>query len=720
MTGLAHVPGIALAGVWTLAVLWAGYLVALRLAPSVGPGLRCTATGIACGWLLGAIFYALSPVAAFSRLGVSAGLVLLVALLHRHGGSAAWARLRDDLQSARLAASRSRGSLVALGGLLALLAGEGPRLVRAMIAPLPGWDALTYHLFRAGRWVQEGGLVFEPTPDAGGYYAYYPPLGDIWWSWFMLPAHGEALLAIGGWFELIAVFFAMVLAAKALGAPSRVAPWAALALVATPAVSAWWGACYVDSMVLATALAAIAWLPTALADPRPGHVALCAAALGMIAGIKTTGVVVAGTGVLAIVCAVALRVPKRQWPVTCAALAGALCVGSLGYAIAWIEHGNPLYPFPLRLWGDTLLAGNPENEMLHRGALFPPHLLEFSLPKFLHALFGTRSAMWTQHLNFGPAGLLGLPLLAGAWNLLFAPRSSGLRGATLVLLLILTVFGLKLTSGETLVLRTLSAQGIGRFLSVPFAVLLLFGTRLSPRFCIPIFAVMTFTGAWLLFPRGWGTIDTLAAKETTLRLAAGGAVAAMLVFVWRRSQTKWRTGGYAAACALVGLTTLASIVEKRRDLRVAYLREAAAGHTYDPHPLDAKALDAWPIWQWLDDEPPRTVAFASGWDGKGHHWYRSPLLGADLQHRVVYVSPVAGPELIDYRLHTTVQEHADFSTWLRRLAEAEVDVLVLGTPPSIEHAWVERARSTFEPIVGGPHRQVIAFRMILPSVERHE
>ena len=61
------------------------------------------------------------------------------------------------------------------------------RAARSLVSPPLATDSLTYHLFRAGRWVQSGERVLEPAPDAWGYYAYYPHIGDGLTAWLMLP-----------------------------------------------------------------------------------------------------------------------------------------------------------------------------------------------------------------------------------------------------------------------------------------------------------------------------------------------------------------------------------------------------------------------------------------------------------------------------------------------------------------------------------------------------
>ena len=52
------------------------------------------------------------------------------------------------------------------------------RLARVIATPTFGWDDFTYHLFRAGRWVQTGGVGLEPAPDAWTYYEFFPWGGD--------------------------------------------------------------------------------------------------------------------------------------------------------------------------------------------------------------------------------------------------------------------------------------------------------------------------------------------------------------------------------------------------------------------------------------------------------------------------------------------------------------------------------------------------------------
>jgi hypothetical protein len=107
--------------------------------------------------------------------------------------------------------------------------------------------------------------------------------------------------------------------------------------------------------------------------------------------------------------------------------------------------------------------------------------------------------------------------------------------------------------------------------------------------------------------------------------------------------------------ALVGLGAVVGLGELRRSLRPDYLEAMAAGRTWDPHPLQPSASDAWPIWLWLD-------------------------------------------------------ARADREAWLARLSRAGVELVVLGVPWTVERDWVEQLPQRFTPLAVSAGRRVLAFR----------
>jgi hypothetical protein len=704
----------------------------------VTPAARiCAAFGLS-GWIAGALFYLLSIPGLFDRWVVTGLLFALGSSLTAAERRSPRAWLRGSIASDWDVIAREKETLKqfmksrrAWGlflGIACTLLAFLPRWYRAFLAPPAGWDALTYHLFRAGQWVQAGGYFIERAPDAAGYYAYYPPLGDAYWSWVMLATHDTSLLPLGALIFLAGIFASMWSTVRSVGASRYLATWSALALIATPAVVAWSMATYVDNTLLAMSLAFFAWLPHLVRAPSVGRLGIAAAILSTIVGIKTTGVVVGAVGSVLLAWLTLTKVQRSQRMRALAWMAVLMSVGLVGYAVAWIDFGNPLYPFPLRIAGFELGAGNEENVLLHRGAWFSPELLHFDRWKFAHALFGGRSELWAQHLNFGPMGLVLLPAaLFGSAGL---ARDRVTRIFAIVVGAVLLMFALKLYSNETLVMRTMSAAGIGRFLNLPFALLLVVACAAHrPRlrtFAAGLCVAMVVIGSLLAFPRGWTLVDSQSlgiAWPWLLLLTVGVfALPTATIYLHAFHRSRFQNGSRAALALAIGTIALASTQlgpirnEVRADYDVAIIR----AKSYDPHPLDAAAWDGYVAWRWLDKNGPLKVAFAAGWNGKGHHWYRSPLLGSHLQNEVVYVAPSRNGDMIDYRLQQRVQEEADFDAWLARLVALEVDIVVLGSPASVEHAWVEKHPELFELVAHGPMRSVVAFELHRDRVKRHE
>ena len=192
----------------------------------------------------------------------------------------------------------------------------------------------------------------------------------------------------------------------------------------------------------------------------------------------------------------------------------------------------------------------------------------------------------------------------------------------------------------------------------------------------------------------------------SLLMAAGpGALLGLVVALALRRRPFRATLALCAGAVLV-VSAAAAI---RPDHRYAIWKDAVHATSYDPHPTDENASAAWPIWQMLDDGPSRRIAYVAGWDRHGHNWYRYPLLGSRLQNEVVYINPVADGTVIDYREDARLRAAADAKAWIERLAEAEVDVIVLGQPPPPEAIWVARLPAVFELRAFGERHKNVAF-----------
>ena len=377
----------------------------------------------------------------------------------------------------------------------------------------------------------------------------------------------------------------------------------------------------------------------------------------MAVGIKTPGAGVAVAGTVPLLWGM-IRRARPAGPALAVALVG------VARGRAWTRRGHDRFwepHVPLRV---SWAAGAPEDMLLHRGELFSPEMVHFDLRRFLSRVFWFNSNRGVQHLNLGPASVLVLAAaLLGAMRL---RDRAGLRAAGVAMAVVVLLYLLKLTSDDTLVLRTLRTRR-GSILD---------GAVLRGDPCghtRPHLDLHGLSGRGEPDPgRPW--------------LAPGS----------RRDRRSTRAHprladrhlcGVASSCALAGVIVSdpeprppphrsPDVARRSCDVHISLpsrcacpfapssaprtIRRSTAISAYDPHPTDPAATQAWPIWRALDALPqPARVAFASGWDGRGHHWYRSPLLGAQLQHEVLYISPFPGDTLVDYREDDKVRMRAD-------------------------------------------------------------
>ncbi len=674
---------------------WLGYRLALWWLPRAGPAARWSAAAVAALWLAVASFWALTPLHAF-RLSVVLPLALGAALLGGRtvGRAGAAARtLREDLR--RLGRLLGSLGLLERGILGAVLAVALLRGLHALAAPPLGWDDLTYHLLKAGRFVQAGGFVDTPAPDAWGVYGYLAVAGEIVWSWAMLPFHGDALIApasLGVWGLAVLGVYA---GARALGAARSPALLAALAVGAMPAALAYVGSGYVDNLTLAGAALGSVFVVRLLRGAPLREAPLAVAGLALAAGTKLLGVPLLALGGAAVLLRLA------HGPATARARAGALVATVLACAVAaptyvrtWAERGSPLYPLRVQVAGVELSPGNAESEAVAARILRTPRLRR-TAPQALAVLLFRRSAPGA-FLGPGPAA----PLLL-LFALLALPRltKTSALAALYVSLVAATLLGAYWSGAMELFRTTYMAGTTGRYLLPAFAALGALSACGRPRVTRAVAGVATALGVLLAVPwAGWRAPDAQATAWVLVPVAGlllGGWAAARLV---RSASRPWRVA--AAVVALLATAGGAAGVEAiRRDFRYPiYSAAARRGRpTFLVHSLAARYAAAWPVWQALDGAAPRTIAVAAGFDRLGHNWYLYPLLGSRLQNRVVYVPVTESGVVLDYRRLARVRRRACRRCWLQRLAERQVtDFVLLAPRRTLEEGWVARSPERFE------------------------
>ena len=687
---------------------WASYLIAARILPDTPASTRLAgATLIAY-----AIFYlSFAMLLAPGLFGLWTALPLILILagaLHfalRGAGAAALLRLDAvrlrDLARDFAVGLFAGGGRAALYGLpqaiiLALLAAVVvARVLRGLVAPPLGWDALLYHLFRAGRWIQQGHDVVQAAPDTWGFCEYYPAAGDSFWSWPLLAATDGEFLAPAGLLIWIGLVLAAYSAARTLGARRKLSMLSALSIGFTPAIANALTAGYIDTIGLTFFLLAMLFTTRALATPTIAEASLAGLALGLATAVKVTMVPVMVIG-WAFIFAGAFR-KRSGWhrygvPLAACAIGALLFLNS--YWRLWLAKGSPFYPLPLTLFGRVLLRGDTEWSLVHSARL----VHNLSTPGLMYLIWPFSQLYATDYLGLGPLSPAILILGVIGWCKAFA--RPGKRGELLFVLAIALVLAGGLFSPEMAGFRTLLFLTFGRF-TMPVCAL---ATVAAALFAAPgIYAfwwLVLLVDGVLSVPTGFTSFDGRAVGELVAPILVVGVLVILILMVgWQRSQ-RWAI--VAAGVAALGLfVTLPGI---RSRLRYQYYQAAAAitGPVYDMHLLSPQYA-SWELWAFLDDGKPHRIALTAGWDGIGDNWYLYPLLGSHLQNTVVYVPVTADGSVVNYGLPSTdLIKRADFKSWVDRLRSEHIDYVVSLNPPPPEKVWMDRAPETFTEVIGDP------------------
>jgi len=690
------------------AFAWTAYVVAVRAAGAAASAAeRACAAAIAATWLLVAAFLALAPVHAF-RLVVVVPLSLALAIaahraLGRDGVAARLARSDVDRSRALLAfalAGRWRWLVVPAALLTAA------KVLRGLVAPPLGWDALTYHLVKAGLWVQSGGDASFRAPDAWGYYRFFAPHGDILWAWAMLPVRGDVLLGPAGLAVWLACAVGSHASARALGAERTAAGLAALAIAFTPAVFNAMTIAYVDNTVLALFLLGAPFAIRFVSSPRAADALLASAAFGLAAGTKSNALPLLALWGAVVVVRAARRDVAPQ--VRFAALAGSALAAAVAlppYVEAWIHAGSPLYPLSVSLAGRTLWSGNPELAALESGALFPDE--HVAVGRIVHALLASRLPEGRQHMGLGPGStlivLLGLAGAAMAWR-----RRVGRAPALILVTMGASVVAAAATPGMRS-LWTTWAYSSPRLVTPLLAALAIVGAIAPGRAARAIRVAAVAAGLALCLPL-WRALDVAAVARLGAWVVAFLAAGAVVVGATRYRPPRLRARVRALAALSLAAAFVIPLASVRRATRPRYHRAAAEGIAYDLYPLSRAYAACWPLWERFDDGVPHRLAVTAGWDGMGHNWYVYPLFGSRLQNRIDYVAPTRDGSVIDYREADALEARANAAAWVSLLLEREIEFVIALPPPSMEATWMEGMVDVFEPVAIGGEAAGRAYR----------
>jgi len=673
--------GTALVG--TGICLLVAFLLASRLLRGSSIVVRMVA-GIVLGyWLAAWTFEVLGLLGWFELRVIIPLLVLLpMAVLVYHRSSVV-SRLRESWGEMGAEAQQLRQELRAHRWVTAGLALIGVhlvvRMIRALATPCFGWDDFTYHLFRAGRWVQNGSLALEPAPDAWTYYEFFPWGGDLIWAWSLVWRVGDVLVPFGAialWSTVLLTAYAV---ARELGQERSTALIVATAIGVLPSQVSQMATAYVDNVVLVLVLVVSLFL-LILWRPGTGGAGQGSPDSGLSASLLVGAS--CGLGLLVTMSFLPLLAPaaiilvwhslsRRRSKEVLAFLLG-LMVAAPNLAFNWVMRGSPFYPFEIV----RFLPYNEQHSWIlskyGEGATAP------ELARAAKALVFNLFPL-DPFLN---VGLLGVVLVVlgwvgsmrlarttrGRWFLLWVAAGAGLTIASF----------LSPRNSSMVVWWTLM---MGRFLVPSLAGLLVASCLVRPvllhRLLVPVLVIEYFVYA----RRGW-PMEQVVATVQVAALVGLIVVIGMLLTRWRqRFLPLWLSLAIAASLVLL------AIVGVRERYRYDAYRLFAERELLDFH--GAPPTSAWPIWQRLDETGPNRVAATAGFDGlTGHNWFRGSLLGAWLQNEVLYLPVTADGRLISYRDRQVLVETADRAAWLTRVRQRDIDRVVALGPANIEHRWM--------------------------------
>ncbi len=663
-----------------LAVAWSGWALARLVLPE-GTGLERTAAALVLGAAtLDLLLHGLLAVGLFRTLPAFAALALLSFVLwgvRRRLGARPLGELESDVRA--LAGSIGGMSAYLLAAVLFLGA---VRVARGLVLPPLAWDALVYHLFKAGRWVALGTHHVEDAPGAWGFYEWFPAAGSVPSAWAFLAARDGALLALAGGAVWTSCAFAAGFLARRLGASREGAVAAACVTATMPAVAGSITAAYADTALLALFLLGAAFLVAATARAS----LLAGAAWGLAGAVKVSLLPAFPLGLL--VLTIAGRPRGRS---LLAFAGGALPFLGIEYARAWLEKGSPFWPFPVGLLGRTLVAGDDELAKQFAGFYAEDVIARISRFEFLEWLFLWKRLPGSDFAGFGPLSALlaalGLLALGAAFRKGRAGFVAAFGAAGAVVLAAL--------APENVAQRTVWVGVLARHLAPAFVLLV--AAAATYRFSTLRWVWLAAIGSAFFFawPRGWGESDVAALAALVLPGTFGivlGLVAAWLAFRGTRSGTAALAAGGLALAIPVAMVLPGIRAETRF---AAWNESLAADPLYDLHFLDPSAMSAWPAWKRLDEGGHR-IAVTAGYAVEGQAWYLYPLLGSSLGNRVFYVPPTADGEVPDTRDVEGTRARLDRERFLARLEAEEVDFVMALRPPSLERElWIATDPATF-------------------------
>lgn len=629
---------------------------ARRLDPGSEPIERGLLAIILGCWLIIATTYALLTLGLFLP-GVVAGIGCALTLAgHIMAPSAGSSLLEATGKEVRTWSIYARAGVVvaALAVLQATARGVGH-------LPL-GWDASSYHLVHAGRWVRDGAFTTEIHPDVWAYYEFFPTGGDVLWALLMLGDGTTDYLFIAALLgHVLSALGTYALFRSGELSSSLSALGTAAVLTSSPLLhSAAW--LYVDGLLLGLATATTA--TAILAIRRASILGLLAASAG------ATATVAIKLLPLSLIALPALPLLSSRWQRRRALSLGVAALPLALILPGWIMRGaafgDPLYPFGLPLIGraEPLLAVTIDGSLPFRarGLDLSPGLVD--VVRSLIEITTPAGSPAPSQLPF-----FGLLLPLAALGLVRVLRTAPLSAIALSFLALATTLPLLLPSSWGLLV--LWQTSVGRFLLPAWVVVLIFtGRALPARATSLLLGALILVGLWIKL-----THTTIDPTSIAIATATLGLLGSLTLLPWRHHASLWLGGIATSALALqvymIVIQGPEHVATDRANPAIPITR------AYEPVRARLALRESSVIATDFEFEP----------EHLGQDCMRFSLMGRWSQHRLITVSRWQSG-----RLHSTWTpppdgDPLDERAWRERLAVARADFLYIQGRSNPTRAW---------------------------------
>jgi len=284
----------------------------------------------------------------------------------------------------------------------------------ALPRPPLGFDPLNYHLTIAANAIQHHDFSILFFPPYFDLYSYFPANGDAFSIWAILPFGCDLLLPLVNVPFVVMLVLSLYSIARSVDVGRAASVAATSALTTLPMMFMLVTESYVEVPLWALFFAAVRLCMVSAAGRTAGVFLVAAGLCGLMVGTKTTGILMAA---LAFGVHAMLSFPPGKSTLRCLGglgrrlliMGGAIgLIGSYFYFRNLYLAGNPIYPYPVRLFGTVVFPGQGDLDIRLAATSLWTHLdyLWYS-GKLSEALVGEVFG-FNSSWGLGPTGLFAL------------------------------------------------------------------------------------------------------------------------------------------------------------------------------------------------------------------------------------------------------------------------------------------------------------------------